>query len=108
MINLKTNSGQNLGYLVNCAPDMFYKPFEWGLLLLILFCSIVITLTTFYSRAWSYGGVGYDIGYKFIIAFNAMIIIGVVCAYLIPSILAFSINIIGSALGTLGVMVCTS
>lgn len=74
--------------------------------MLLVLCTIVITLSSLYSKAWSYGGVGINIRLNLIIAFNIIIICGTFAAYLISDILAFTINVLGSILGTIGVMIC--
>lgn len=95
-------------YLVNCAPDLTYKPFEWGMVLLILFSTVIITISSLYSRAWSYGGIGYDITITFIILFNLLIVGGMVLAYFFTGIAALLMNVLGSVIGTAGAMVCFS
>ena len=95
-------------YLVDCQPESFYKPFEYGLFLLILLATIVLTLSAKYSRAWSYYGWGYTLTKTAVIIFNMLIIGGLILAYLVPSLVSLWSQIIGSIIGAAGVMVCSS
>ena len=97
-----------VGYLVNCNPGIFYKPFEWGLLILILFAAFAVTLSAIYSRAWSYGGVGVEVTKQAIIAFNVALVGGMIMAYVLPELLGFTARVVGSVIGALGVMVCAN
>lgn len=97
-----------LEYLINCNPDQFYKPFEWGLLLLIMIATLVLTLGSLYSRAWSYGGVGYEISNKAIIIFNFGLLFFIILGYVVPDIVSLLARIFGSIVGALGVGVCIS
>ena len=94
--------------MVNCHPETFYKPFEWGLFVLICLCTLIITLSSLYSRAWSYGGFGINIGYKFLIIFNALVIISSIVAFYAEHVTALVLKIIGTLIGVIGVGVSTS
>lgn len=94
--------------MVNCHPEKAYKPFEWGLFILIYLCTLTITLSSVYSRAWSYGGFGINIGYKFLILFNAIVIVGSIAAYYFVSVTALVVKIVGTFIGVIGVAVSTS
>jgi hypothetical protein len=63
-------------------------------------------MSSLYSKAWSYGGLGINVTFTFIIVFNVVVIIGTLSAYLIPNIVVIALNIFGSIIGTLGVMIC--
>lgn len=98
----------NFQYLVNCKPSEFYKPFEWGLFVLICVCTITITASSMYSKAWSYKGFGINVGKTFITVFNLLVILASILAYYFPNFTSIVLKIVGSLIGTLGVMVCTS
>lgn len=104
---METSIGE-LEYLVNCNPDKFYKPFEWGLLLLIMTTTLVLTLGSLFSKAWSYGGVGYEITNRAILIFNACILAFITLGYLYPEAMSIIARIVGSVVGALGVGVCIS
>lgn len=106
-VQVSTSIG-HLEYLINCNPDQFYKPFEWGLLLLIMITTLVLTLGSLYSRAWSYGGVGYAISNKAILIFNLALLFFIILAYLVPDAVSLLARIAGSVIGALGVGVCIS
>lgn len=105
---LQLGNFTHLSWVVNCNADVFFKPFEWGLFVLILLASVVITLATFYSRAWSYGGYGLEINYVFVLVFNIIFIVGAVLVCLDVSFLEYVISVVGSILGLVGVTVCVN
>lgn len=76
--------------------------------MLILLASLVITLATFYSRAWSYGGYGLEINYVFVLVFNILFIIGAILVCLDVNFLEYIISAVGSILGFVGVTVCAN
>ena len=80
-IKIETSIGE-IEYLVNCDPSTFYKPFEWGLLLLIIFTTLILTLGSLFSKAWSYGGIGYEITNKAILIFNFAILLFIILGFL--------------------------
>lgn len=61
-----------------------------------------------YSRAWSYKGFGINITKTFSIVFNLIVIVASILAYYLPSFTSITLKIIGSLIGTVGVMVCSS
>lgn len=95
-------------YMVNCNSSIPFKPFEWGLFLLILLSSFVITISSFFSRAWSYGGYGIEINYLFVTVFNIIFVVGGILVYFDVSFLQLIINIFTSILGLAAVTVCAS
>jgi hypothetical protein len=107
-IVVELGDGTIFEYLVNCNPNLVYKPFEWGLFILIFFSTVTITVSSFYSRAWSYRGFGFNVSKKIIIIFNLMIIVVAVFLVYFPKITGIWLKIVGSSVGTMGVAVCTS
>ena len=65
-------------------------------------------MSSLYSKAWSYGGIGIEIKLWMVAVINVVIVIGMVTAYFIPSVVSIALKIVGSGLGTFGVMVCFS
>jgi hypothetical protein len=63
-------------------------------------------LSSLFSKAWSYGGIGINVTFTFIIVFNVLVVLGTFAAYFIPEIIVVLLNIFGSLIGTFGVMVC--
>lgn len=61
-----------------------------------------------YSKAWSYKGFGINIGKTFITVFNVVVIVASLLAYYFPTFTGITLKIVGSLIGTLGVMVCCS
>ena len=76
--------------------------------MLILFATITLTLSSIYSRAWSYHGYGYKLTTKTIIVFNILLFLAIIFGYLIPNLLSLFAQILGSILGAAGVTVCAS
>lgn len=107
-LTLNIGNWTKISYVVNCNAEVYYKPFEWGLFVLILIASIVITVATFYSKAWSYGGFGFEIGYVFVAVFNVLFLVGALLVFFEVKFLSYVISGLGSAVGLLGVMVCTN
>ena len=70
--------------------------------------TLVMTLSSKYSRAWSYGGYGFEIKKKSFIAFIVIMLGGSFMGYLFPSVISLFAQILGSILGGAGVMVCAS
>jgi hypothetical protein len=73
-----------------------------------MFASLTLTLSSLYSRAWSYGGIGYEITNRTILVINVLLLLGIFLAYIATDIMSFFIQIFGSCLGAFGVVVCTS
>lgn len=69
---------------------------------------MTITVSSMYSRAWSYKNIGINISKTFITVFNIIVIVASILAYYLPSVTALILKIVGSVAGTLGVMVCVS
>jgi hypothetical protein len=61
-----------------------------------------------YSRAWAYKGFGINVNKTFLIVFNLIIIISSIVAYFTPHVTSLILKIVGSGVGTLGVMVCAA
>lgn len=76
--------------------------------MLILFATITLTLSSIYSRAWSYSGYGYKLTKKTIIAFNILLFLAIIFGYFIPHVFSIFLQILGSILGAAGVTVCAS
>ena len=70
--------------------------------------TIVMTLSSKYSRAWSYGGYGFYINKNAFLGFNGLMLVGSFMGYLLPSMTSIVAQVFGSILGGAGVMVCTS
>ena len=103
-----SNTETKVEYLVTCDPNRVYKPFETGLLILIILCLGIVTLSSLFSRAWSYQGYGIPITIYFLVVFNGLVIVGSVLAYYFPVFMEDFINVVATVLGIIGVMVCTS
>lgn len=56
-------------FYVLCNNSFSTNTFEWGLVILMVFCLVLIILTVVYSKAWSMGGAGIKINYWLVIAF---------------------------------------
>lgn len=61
-----------------------------------------------YSRAWSYKGFGINITKTFIIVFNLVVILASILAYYFSNVTSITLKVVGSLIGTIGVMVCSS
>jgi hypothetical protein len=70
--------------------------------------TLVLTMGSLYSRAWSYGGVGYEISNKAIIIFNLGLLFFIILGYVAPDAASLLARIFGSIAGALGVGVCIS
>ncbi len=107
-ITIEVGNSTKFSYVVNCNGDLFYKPFEWGLFLLLLISSVIITAATFYSKAWSYFGYGIEINYWVVAVVNVLFVIGAVMVILEVQFLPYVISSVGSVVGMFGVAVCAS
>ena len=61
-----------------------------------------------YSRAWSYGDYGYEIGKRDVVVFNFLVLLGMVAGYAYPHVVSVAAQVLGSVLGAIGVTVCVS
>jgi hypothetical protein len=72
-IVVELTDGTYFEYMVSCSIDnQPYKPFEWGMVILICSCTILITVSSFYSRAWAYKGYGLNLKKRVIMAFTLL------------------------------------
>jgi hypothetical protein len=69
---------------------------------------MTITVSSMYSRAWSYKNLAIPLTKLSISIFNTLIILFSILAYYLPSLTALFLKILGSIAGTLGVMICIS
>lgn len=76
--------------------------------MLIAFSSFALTLSSIYSKAWSYSGYGFKLTNNIIILFNFLLLLAIIFGYLIPQVFSFIARILGSILGAAGVTVCVS
>jgi hypothetical protein len=93
-------------YRVWCNSS--YKPatFQWGLFILILAVTVIISLSAYYSRAWSIGGQGVRINYWIVIALNILWIIGALLGAFLPQIAYIIVIILSWAFGVVCVGFC--
>ena len=64
-----------------CDEAFTTNTFEWGLLIEIVLCTILLPVAALYSNAWSIGNKGISITVPMIIVFEIVLIIGGVIAY---------------------------
>ena len=95
-----------LTYYVRCNEEYLGNTFQWGLVIEIVFITILIAVVALYSRAWSLGGIGININIWLIIAFNLVIIIGGIIGFFSPFGLGICLDIVTFSLGILGVAIC--
>ena len=76
--------------------------------MLIILCSITVTLSAKYSRAWSYDDYGYEIKKRDIVGFNVIVFLGMVVGYAEPGMVSLVARVVGSIIGAAGVTVCLS
>lgn len=101
-------NGVIFSYLVDCNSEYFPSVFEWGLLVIIIFITILITMSSIYSRAWSLGGFGIKVGYLFISIYTAVFITGGVLAVFYPAVINDVVNGFCWILGIVSVGLCTN
>jgi hypothetical protein len=77
-------NGIKFTYFVDCDDNYFPTVFEWGLFIIIIIITILITLSSIYSRAWSIGGFGIKLGYVFLGVFSSVFILFGVLAVFFP------------------------
>lgn len=73
-----------------------------------MFSTLTLTLSSIYSRAWSYAGYGYKLTTRAIVLFNILLFLAIIFGYFIPHLLSLFAQIFGSILGAAGVTVCVS
>ena len=76
--------------------------------MLVGFCTLALTLSAIISRAWSYHDYGIKLTTRSAIGFNVIVMCGIVMAWATPEIFGFWVRVMGSIIGAIGVMVCTS
>ena len=101
-------NGIVFSYLVDC--DQGYSPsvFEWGLFIIIVFITILITLSSVYSKAWSLGGFGIKLGYLFILIYTIVFVTGGVLAVFYPDVINDIVNGCCWVLGIVSVGLCVN
>ena len=108
MFTVSISGLPRFSYMVNCNPSIKYKPFEWGLLLIIILSVFVVTITSIYSRAASFQGFYIRISYPIIIALNLILLVCGILVYINWSFFSPMLNIKGSILGSIGVYIAVN
>jgi hypothetical protein len=106
-VEVETEVGR-VAWLVNCQPGKHYKPFEWGLFLLILGAAVLLTVSSRHSTAWCYSGAGYDLTMRAAMLLNFLLMVLLALAYAYPAEMGVAAAWIGTLLGGFGVTVCCS
>ena len=89
-----------------CNSSFTTNTFEWGLLIEIVLCTILITIVAIYSKAWSIGGNGITVTLPLIIGFNIVLIIGGVIAAFSLEAVNVCVEVLSWIFGTIGVGLC--
>ena len=108
MFTVKVEFLPEFAFMVNCAAGQVYKPFEWGLLLMIVLAILIVTISSMYNRANSFGGFYIRISYPIIGATNLTLLVCFTLVYLQIPNFPLVLNVIASVLGAGGVYVVTS
>ena len=106
ILHLQVSGLPNIYYKVQCNVDYVPATFQWGLFLLILFITVLITLSAYFSRAWSIGGRGIMVNYWMILALNIIWIVGSIMGAFIPDITYIIVLILSWIFGILAVGFC--
>lgn len=93
-------------YRVWC--DQSYRPntFQWGLFLIILLATILISVSAVYSRAWSIGGNGIKINYWIVGACALLWIAGGLMGAFIPKPTYVIVLVLSWIIGLLAIIIC--
>lgn len=94
--------------MVNCNPSVVYKPFEWGLFLIIIFAILIVTVSSVYNKAASFNNYFIKINYRIILALNLVLFACGVLTYLKVPYFPLIVNISGSIAGTVAVYIITN
>ena len=95
-------------YNILCDNSYITNTFEWGLLIIIFVCTILLIITTIYSKAWSIGGGGIRINYFLVIVFWIVLAIVGGIAFATENFIGPLIEVACLILGVAGVWVCSN
>lgn len=107
VLNISTFN-YTLTYYVVCDISYEGNSLEYGLLVEIIFCTIVITITAIYSNAWSISGRGIIINMYVILVFNAIIVAGGTIAIFYLRVVSIAVDVLSWGLGFAGVWLCAN
>lgn len=99
---------QILTYNVLCNNQYISNTFEWGMLIEIVVCTVIIAIVAVYSKAWSLGGNGIAINIWLIILFNVLIIAGGIIGYFSTEVIQVILDILSFIVGIFGVYICAN
>lgn len=91
--------------MINCNPSIPYKPFEWGLLLILILSIFIVTISSIYNRASSFNGFYIKITYPIILVLNIIILTCGIIIYLQIPVFRLVLNVVGSVIGTIGLYI---
>ena len=95
-----------VSYIVDCDDDYTPNVFEWGLFIIILFVTILMTLSSIYSKAWSIGGFGIRLGYVFLAIYASVFLGGGIIAVFYPETIDDIVDGLCWFLGLVSVSLC--
>lgn len=85
--------------MVNCNPSVRYKPFEWGLFLIIVLSIFVVTISSIFNRAASFNGFYVRINYIIVAIFNLVLLVSGILIYVRWSFFPTFLRVQGSIVG---------
>lgn len=106
IVNVNIQGLQLISYYVICNASFTINTFQAGLFMLLFLFEIVIIFGAIYSKAWSYGGYGFNIDFRWIIPFNIFLIVGGIITLLAGYALSTIGTILAWILGMVGVTIC--
>lgn len=76
ILSIKVSGLPTATYKVWCDTSFRPASFQWGLFLIILLVTVIISLAALYSRAWSFGGRGIRLNYWYVLALAILWVAG--------------------------------
>lgn len=108
MFTIEVGGLPPFSYMVDCSPATKYKPFEWGLLLIIVFAILIVTVASLHNRAASLNNLFIKIDYKIVAFLNLILVVCGVLVYLRLPYFSFLANVSGSIAGTASVYIVSN
>lgn len=98
----------NATYKVWCDTSFRPASFQWGLFLIILLVTVIISLAALYSRAWSFGGRGIRLNYWYVLALGILWVVGGAMGAFLSEATYIIVLVLSWIIGVLGVAICSN
>lgn len=105
IVVLQLNNLPPANYRVWCNET--YKPntFQWGLFIIILAVTVLISLAAVYSKAWSLGGFGIRINYWIVGVLGVLWVVGGLMGAFVPGPTYIIVLVLSWIIGTIAIVI---